>query len=68
MNNLEIIRQMDDNQLADFLCRLMGDFGDCDNCVAYEYCRIYHNGMMSWLKHTEDDFMKEYINEDQKYY
>ena len=47
--NGDMIRQMDDNRLAEFLCDAF-DFACNENCIAHENCRFGHNGFKQWVK------------------
>ena len=51
--NGDVIRQMDDDELADWLC----NFGFCvrekgDPCIAGKYCYTGHNGFKQWVKES----------------
>lgn len=60
MTNGEWIRQMDDYDLAAFLCKLVssdGCYGVQNPCPAAKKCYRGHNGMADYLKakHVEDE-------------
>ena len=47
------IRAMNDEELAEFLCGFRSDGTDhfvCMECVAGNYCKMGHNGMIDWLQ------------------
>lgn len=48
MTNLEFIRQMDDAELAEFLCDVAACDG-CDACIATDHCVVGRNGFKTWL-------------------
>ena len=47
----DLIRSMDVDQLAKFLCETVSPKGtvNCGTCPAQEYCRVGHNGWIDWL-------------------
>lgn len=50
MTNGEKIRQMDDWELAEFICQHMSD---CDGCPGRNVCKrnfVKANGLKEWLK------------------
>ena len=56
--NADIIRRMNDEELARFLC----DFRSCDSeghpcggCKAEPYCKTGHNGMIDWLQQPAEE-------------
>ena len=52
------IRAMDDEELAEFLCGFRSDGTDhfvCMECVAGNYCKMGHNGMIDWLKQPAEE-------------
>lgn len=55
MTNLEKIRQMEEEDLAAFLCNLM--CAECceRTCPAREFCKVRDSGMTHWLRKDADD-------------
>lgn len=47
--NIDRIRSLPDEELADFLCDISGG-ESCTYCVASDLCHNGHNGMIEWLK------------------
>ena len=47
MTNAEKIRQMTDEELAEWLCEITED---CPACIASKYCRRGHTGTFDWVK------------------
>lgn len=54
MTNANCIRQMDDYELAKFLCNLISS-DNCYKCVAKDHCRFGHNGMLDWLQEEAEN-------------
>ena len=51
MTNGEWIRNMNDDELAEFLCHLyFSPYGDCNGCIGESKCGGGCNGMQAWLK------------------
>lgn len=48
--NGDMIRQMDDEQLAKFLCNFEFCVRDGEPCVAEKYCHMGHVGFLDWVK------------------
>ena len=51
--NADIIRRMNDEQLAKFLCEFRScdyELHHCNNCKGEPYYRAGHNGMIDWLQ------------------
>lgn len=51
MTNYEYIKQMDNYDLAKFLC----DNSDCSMCPASPHCHKGHNAMLEWLREVHVD-------------
>lgn len=59
MNNYEKIKQMDKEELSNFLCNLMCNHC-CDNrCPARDKCYTGHSGMKDWLESEAQDDDRE---------
>lgn len=52
MTNGERLRQMTDEELGKWLCKI---FFTCGTCYAKEYCHYEHNGFTDWLKQESED-------------
>lgn len=53
MTNREHLRQMTDEELAEFLCDLVpesDEYDDCCMCPATKTCKRGHTGFIDWLK------------------
>ena len=50
--NADRIRAMSDGELAAFLCNIRSSktSDPCECCIATNYCRVGHNGMLDWLQ------------------
>jgi hypothetical protein len=46
MTNVDRIRSMTDEELAEFLCHN----SKCGNCNASEFCHDGHTGWLDWLR------------------
>ena len=46
MTNLEYIQSCTKEELAKFICKLIGD---CEACIAKDICFYKHNGLYIWL-------------------
>ena len=46
MANTDMLREMSDETLADWLCRNKS----CAHCIGAQYCWPGHNGMLAWLR------------------
>ena len=55
MTNYEKIKQMDKDELSNFLCNLM--CGDCceNRCPATDLCSTRQSGMKVWLERDNAD-------------
>lgn len=55
MKNYDRIKQMDKDELSNFLCNLM--CADCceNRCPAKEYCSTGHTGMKKWLESEDEE-------------
>ena len=54
MTNADRIRQMDDQELAKFLCKAYST-DNCYKCPAKDRCRFGQNGMMDWLREEAEN-------------
>lgn len=53
LTNADRIRGMNDEELAEFLCKIRSCDSDghpCDGCTAEKYCQPGHIGMLAYLK------------------
>lgn len=55
MTNLEKIRAMSREELANFLCELAGHYVCDENCPGFDYCRRCHKGLLDWLGMEADE-------------
>lgn len=56
MTNADRIRNMTDEDLANFLCNISSAGDDqCSACVATDKCRTGHNGMIDWLRSAAEE-------------
>ena len=51
MKNGELLRNMTDQELAEYLCEKL----DCTRCPAEEKCRDFVTGLVEWLKKDVED-------------
>lgn len=49
MTNLEKIRTMSREELANWLCNLFGADACTAKCPGFEFCRLRHKGLLDWL-------------------
>ena len=55
-SNADWIREMDDDELQEFLCGIVSESEDgCEKCIATDYCYVGHTGFKYWLKMKKDD-------------
>lgn len=54
MTNADRIRNMDDYELAEYICDLVSN-DNCYKCHAAAFCFRGHNGMIDWLRKECDD-------------
>lgn len=57
-SNADRIRNMNDEELAMFLCDFRSCDADeymCEGCNAEKYCRAVHAGMIDWLQQPAED-------------
>lgn len=57
-SNADRIRDMSDEELAEFLCSFRSCDADnhpCNGCKAEPYCRTGHNGMIDWLRQPAEE-------------
>lgn len=50
MTNADRIRRMTDEELVEFLCNITTGDAGCDDCLAFNDCRLGHTGFEDWLK------------------
>ena len=56
--NADMIRNMGDEELGDFLCNICG-YNSCDTCFFYGLCNLSHNGAKEWLsREADEDYLK----------
>lgn len=54
--NADRIRNMTDEELAEFMCHnISNKTVNCAFCAAEEFCRMGHNGWLDWLKQEVTD-------------
>ena len=56
--NADRIREMSDEELAEFLCDFRGcdtDENTCIGCKGEQYCRAGHAGTTEWLKQPAEE-------------
>lgn len=56
--NADRIRDMDDDELAQFLCDFRScdtDTHPCNKCKATQFCRSGHMGMIDWLQNPAEE-------------
>ena len=61
MKNVDRIREMNDDELAEFLCQVSSYTSEyrCEECMATEYCRQGHNGFIDWLQAESEEIKSE---------
>ena len=58
MTNADRIRNMSDEELAEFLCSFRSCDADeyiCEGCKATKYCRAGHAGTIDWLQQPTEE-------------
>lgn len=54
--NADRIRNMTDEELADWLCHIVSnETVNCSHCIVEEYCEMGRNGFKKWLKQEVSD-------------
>lgn len=56
--NADRIRAMSDEELAEFICNIRSAKANehpCSDCVANNFCRMGHNGMIDWLQQPAEE-------------
>jgi len=57
MTNGEMIRQMDDDELAQFICEVRHP-NDCNGCPGNVLCKMYDgraNGLKKWMRKKAEE-------------
>ena len=49
MTNRETLSEMDDEELSDWLCGLMGRYGCTEDCPGFSRCSPHRTGLLEWL-------------------
>lgn len=50
MTNGDVIRSMNDNELAEYFCEKL----DCTRCPAEKTCKEFVEGLKNWFKKEEE--------------
>lgn len=54
MTNANRIREMSDEELAEFLCKFRNfNSGECAGCPAEDFCYAGHTGTLDYVKREE---------------
>lgn len=61
MKNVDRIREMNDDELAEFLCSVSSYTSEyrCEECMATDYCKDGHNGFIDWLQAESEEIKSE---------